>query len=221
MRGLHNFQQFASQLDNTRIIKDLLAGQNGAPPKPILTPPPQLSIELAQAEGKQPARLVATASAIGEMRSLRLFADGQPLKTIEVKGTSIKEDIPLSDAAGARLLTVLAVDDRGLVSQPQSVNLPAPGRPNATLFGVFVGVDKYADPRIPQLAQAVSNATNAEAAFKLAAANAYAAVKTNLLTDERASPLSLKSAIQAIAAEAHPEDTFVLFCQPWPPVPRW
>lgn len=127
MRGLHSFQQFASQLDNPGIIKDLLAGQSAAPAKPVLTPPPRLAIELAEAEGKRPAHLVATASATGEMRSLRLFADGQPLKTIELKGTSIKEDIPLSDAAGARLLTVLAVDDRGLVSQPQSVSLAAPG----------------------------------------------------------------------------------------------
>lgn len=57
----------------------------------------------------------------------------------------------------------------------------------------------------------MSDATNAEAAFKLAAAKTYSGVKTSLLTDERASPSSLKSAIEAIAAEAHPEDTFVLF----------
>jgi hypothetical protein len=204
LAGLYTFNQFASQLEKPEIIKALLKGTKVDISAPKLSAPPQVSIEfLAQGQRK----LIATASGTTPLKYLKVFSDGRPIKSIDVTGTNTRLEIVLDEFSGTRLLTVLAIDELGLSSQPQSMSFTSTFHTATNLFGLFIGVNKYANPDFTQLSGAVEDARTAEAAFKAASSKSYASVKTSLLLDDNASPFAIKAALAEIAAKAQPEDT--------------
>ena len=206
MKGLHTFQQFASQLDKPNIIRDILAGKSDRPTRPQLKAPPQLAVTLSENE----TRVHLSASADVGLRSVRIFADGQPVKLVSIEGRNAEKDIDLIEVANARVITALAVDENGLISLPQTVSRKGRTK-RGRLLGLFIGINKYIDPEIRQLTEAVHDASNAEAAFKATSAHNYTTAETTLLVDEAAHSSAIAAAIKRFIGRAEPADTLVVF----------
>ncbi|MCK8782846.1 caspase family protein [Roseomonas sp. NAR14] len=130
------------------------------------------------------------------------------------QGGEVTVEVPL-DPGPNRLATRLYAGDRALFAQGPALDLRRPEDYDAPvsagrLLVLAVGVDTYANPQL-NLRYAVADARTVSDTLRAAAQGLYREVKVTTLTDGQATRQGVLDALAAIAAEAQPEDTFVLY----------
>lgn len=211
--GLHSFHQFQSRLYRPDIIAAALKGTGGAPPAPDLAIPPTIELGLAPAGGQ--STISVTARSGTALQAVRLYQDGQLTDTIAATGRDWQQTLPLRRLNAARWLTAVAVDERGILSQPAALALPADAATGpaggGTLHGVLVGVDEYDHPSYKPLRVAARDARDMAAALTANAGRYYASVALTPLADAEALPRRIIAEVESIVANARAGDTVVLF----------
>ncbi|MCO6419003.1 caspase family protein [Siccirubricoccus sp. KC 17139] len=132
-------------------------------------------------------------------------AAGQGETTIEV---------PL-DPGPNRVATRLYAEDRGLFAEGPVLELRREGEaappPDAgRLLVLAIGVDHYANPEL-NLRFAVADARTVAETLKRNGQDLFRSVEVTLLTDAEASRAGVLAALDRLAEQARPEDTFVLY----------
>ncbi|MBS0242785.1 MAG: caspase family protein [Proteobacteria bacterium] len=206
--GVFSFQQFGNALDRPDLIKRRLASATTDLAAPNLVPPPELSVKLRAGADEAATRLAITARSTAPLKTLKLYADGQPIGTTELSGTTIAQEVAVPAAGGARWLTAQVVDAGGSLSNPQAVRLPVRAAPTRRLYGVIVGNNVYADKRYT-LTYARHDAERLGRALAANAGHVYGQTSIKLLTDADATPENIRAELAKLTALARPEDTIV------------
>jgi hypothetical protein len=211
---LASFRQFASILNRPDFVKAQLSERSAPLPQPLLTPPPRLSLQLADEPPNdgQPQDIpihVHATSSVG-LEKVRLYFDGQLVKEEAVTGNDVENIIRVHPSPNARWLTALAIDRKGVISTAHALRLSPSGKRSNALYAVVAGVDKYSPPRL-NLQFARSDATRFAAALKARHTIYYATQTIDLLSDESATTQSILSALQVAVAHATPQDTVLFF----------
>lgn len=218
--GLATLHQYREALFRPEHMRALLTRGQGSAPAPRLPTPPTVDLAVEQgraADGRRTIALAATAASESALRELRIFVDGRLSQTEPLAGQRQSARISLKAPAAARWITAQAVDRRGLESAPFAIALPAAGRslPVAVSPGrlhvLAVGTDTYADPQIPQLLLARSDANTFFEAVRATAGHYHGAVTGQVLLDEVELKSMLAERIARIAREASANDTIALF----------
>lgn len=208
---LYSFQQFASVLDRPDFVRKRL--QNGAAdlPQPALTPPPELSIELAEAlQGGGADRVRVHAQSSVGLARLRLYYDGQLVHDQPLSGNEFQGEVSIPNSRNARRLSALAIDAKGFVSAARALRLTPRGGGANRLLGLLAGVDSYTDPSI-DLTYAKSDASRLAAALRARGASYYASEDIELLLDKAVTGQAIADALEKAVASATPEDTILFF----------
>ena len=207
--GLKSFYQFRSQRERPGIVKAILAGQKPAYAGDPISPPPTADLTV---EASSPAGITAKVSgrAVNGLARLRLFADGQLVQERQAEGESVEAAFDLQHLAKARWLTASAVDRRGFVSEPASVELPETGGQGRRLYGLAAGVNDYDDPHLQRLSYAVSDAGLFVSAMRQGARTYYETIDIQAV-DQRMPAAQLKRELERIVAAAQPSDTITFF----------
>ncbi len=208
--GIYPFTQFASLLNRPEAIMARLRGRDATTPAPKLVPPPTLELQLGGGSlgGGQQHFRVAAKSVLSTLSRLRVYQDGQLTSETKLSGREYVSDISVHVAQHVRWLTVLAVDEDGLVSIPQAVRLKPALRGSNRLHAVMVGVDTYADPRLT-LKYARSDAERLARVLETNAGHYYSDASVARLLDKAATPKAILGALQKAVVAAKPEDTVV------------
>jgi len=164
--------------------------------------------------GQKLARLDGTA-VYRELRALAV-RDRQAGQTVTVapKGDRFEECSDLATASGENQLSVAAFNSANTVQSALASatfrSLRPPARPR--LFVLAFGIDTFGDPGAT-LRYAVRDASDLSRALAGNALGLFARedIHVRLLTNQQAGRSGILQAVAAIAAEAGPEDTFVLF----------
>jgi hypothetical protein len=218
--GLHSFQQFQTALERPDLVRAVLAGGAQDPPAPALRVPPtaELVADLAGASGPAPGEpahrevpIAVKATAEGRLAGLRVFGDGAPAQELAFEGASGTVQARLRVPVETRWVTVVAVDERGFQSTPQSIPLPPLDghRPAGRLFATAIGTDRYA--QLPELRFARSDAQAFAASLEAVRGGYYREVRTQLFLDEPQLGPALRARIGALQGETSRDDTVMLF----------
>ena len=201
------YEQFESSFNRPEIIRerlgvDLQAGY----PAPEMTRPPRVSmaqhLTIVETDAKNYTVSVG-ASAAKEVQTIRVYANGRPVREMAVRQrrASIDLDIPLS--RGANRITVVAYDEKGFSSNPRYLDVitehPELSRPDLHLLAV--GISDY--PALParwQLNFAHSDALALARSLKGQESNFFSRVHQNILINEDASRSSIIDALKAMEA---------------------
>ena len=208
LQGVFPFQQFAHVLEHPEIIKAQIASAVRPPIAPKLSPPPDLSVALGQAEAGRRPKLFITARGTAPLQRLKLFADGQLVSDVGLNGLSIAQDVEIPPLGGARWLTAQVSDANGLVSNPQAVRLQASGAPTRQLYSILVGNDIYSDRRLT-LRYARHDAERLGALLQSNPGRIYARSTVKLLTDAAATPEAIRAEISRAVETATSQDTIL------------
>ncbi len=211
---LASFRQYDAVLNRPDFVRSQLAKSPPPLPKPSLTPPPSLDMDVE--DGPQGANLgeenrirVRAQSGTG-LERLRFFYDGQFIKEEALSGNEFQGVVNIPKSHHARRLTALAVDRKGVVSAPRALRLKPDGQGTNTLYAVLAGVDKYSSPGI-DLTYAKSDAARLAAAIEARQAVYYAKRHVELLGDKTATAKSIAAALEKAVTLASPEDTILFF----------
>ena len=209
---LASFRQFNSVLNRPDFVRAQLEAAPPPLPKPLLTPPPGLSLALADGPGTMGGQEISDrirAQSRG-LERLRLYFDGQLVKDEPLTGNEFQGNVTVPRPAHARWLTALAAGRNGVLSAARSLHLQPSGLGTNTLRAVLAGVDKYASPGI-DLSYAKSDAARLAAALKARQAIYYAKQDVELLTDRAATAQAIAAALERAVTAAAPEDTILFF----------
>jgi len=138
----------------------------------------------------------------------RIAARGMP------QGAATVLEVPL-DPGPNRVVTRLYAEDRTLFAEGPAIELRregerAPPEDAGRLIVLAIGVDRYAESRL-DLRFAVADARAIAETLRLHAAGLFRSVLVTVLTDARATRQGILHALGEVAAQARPEDTFVLY----------
>jgi hypothetical protein len=141
-----------------------------------------------------------------------VFLNGRNVGRVDPAGMAeLGVDVALD--AGPNALQVRAWDAAGrLFAETAPVRLEAVGLEDAAsrLFVMAVGVDRYRNPALT-LRFAAADARSVSEALREGAAGLFAATEVTLLTDEAASRAGILAALERLAREVGPQDTFLLY----------
>ena len=218
--GLPTMHQYAAKLRLPGLAAKALAVTNavegeqfyidGRAPQLLAPPVADLELSVASEGGRRSGRVSLTSSHANN--ELRIYVDGRLAQTLPANGRSATVDFTLDDPGGARWVTALAVDKDGVTSLPSSVHLPTPASPHGAMRAVAVGINAYhADPAIPPLELASSDARRFAEALAASQGRAASAVATRLILDGEATRQSIVDAVAAAAEATGPDDTLVVF----------
>jgi hypothetical protein len=208
--GLHSFHQFQSRLHRPDIIAAELKGTVGLPPPPDLAIPPTVEVQLSSVGAQLRAQLTARSSEA--LKSVRLYQDGQLTDELRATGKDWSDIFPIKRLNSARWLSVVAVDEKGLLSQAAMLEFPLSSAiGGSTLHGVIVGIDEYDSPAFKPLQLAARDARDMAAALTANAGSYYGRVATTSLANAEALPSRVLAAVRDAVAAAVPGDTVVLF----------
>ncbi|MEZ5801092.1 MAG: caspase family protein [Nitratireductor sp.] len=205
--GQYTFQQFDSRLRVPGLVQKVLSGEY-KPQTVAVGVPPRLSGTLNVADGRITG--IVTPDSLGEMRGIRVYQDGILTDNVFAVSSGTEVKIDVARLPGARWVSVVALDEEGLVSLPVGRDLGA----DASLSKVrllSVGVDQYDDERIQDLGLAVADAkTLADSLARLDGKTIQLAA-SDVLPDGEASPQAVLAAAEKLASEAQPGEQAVFF----------
>jgi len=205
---LHTVQQFSAALSRPGLVADVLADRPVAERPATIGLPPVADFAAVPAEEGELSLAVAASDDTGLVH-LRIFVEGRLVKTVPVSGRAIEKTVSIANPGGGRWVTVLAVDDDGVLSAPKAVLLPPPAGDRGTIRAVLVGIDSYTgDRRIPPLAYAQSDALRMAAALA-DRVEGDERVDARVIADEDASADAILAAIRDAASKTRPGDTLL------------
>jgi hypothetical protein len=120
--------------------------------------------------------------------------------------TRIIATVPASLTASATAITVTVQANAGEVSNGFSISV---GSSSGKIYALFVGINAYQDPSIPQLEWCVNDVTGMEASLTTSALWSTAVIVT--LNDALATKSAIKSSISTMASQVTSADTFLFF----------
>jgi hypothetical protein len=201
------FEQFESRFKRPDIIKARLAGNlDAGVPAPAMTRPPHIEMADHLAIKETSAKnysLTLTASALEEVKTVRVFVNGKPTLEVPVnlKGKELSMDVPLF--AGANRITAIAYDEKGFSSNPRYVDVSCKhaglAKPNLYVFAI--GISDY--PRLAskwQLEFAHTDATALVEAFKNQEGKLFGEVRFNLLSNKKVTVETITEVMDALSA---------------------
>jgi WD40 repeat protein len=201
------FEQFESRFKRPDIIKARLSGNLEAGiPAPAMTRPPHIEMADHLAIKETSARnysLRLTASALEEVKAVRVFVNGKPTLEIPVntKEKELSLDVPLF--SGANRITAVAYDEKGFSSNPKYVDVIGKhtglAKPNLYVFAI--GISDY--PRLVSRWQLEFAHTDAKAlveAFKNQEGKLFGEVRFNLLSNKEATVETITEVMDALSA---------------------
>jgi len=129
--------------------------------------------------------------------------------TLQWKASLPKDERDLIQVMAATDAPTAAFGDV-LIQRPESGPAPPP-----KLYLVVLGVNKYADPRIPPLSFSVADAEAVAKELQTASQGIYTIEKSAVLTNERVTPQNWREAVSQLKADLHraakPDDLVVFF----------
>lgn len=214
VEGYHSFSQFERRLHRPDVIEAALRGEDETPPV-RLTAPPTLEIEtrVRTDDGERVVDVGYRAASATSLAELAVFVDGRRVLARPLSGRTSTGRLSLPVAPEARWISVVAADRDGFRSVDRVHPLEAPGNAvQGRLFVIAVGTNVYDHlPQSQQLFGARRDAERFAEAMTSLAGRTYADVKVSTFLDRPGLPNALPAEIRAIAAEARPEDTIMLF----------
>jgi len=211
------FEQFESQFKRADIIKARLSGDLAAgKPAPAMTRPPYVEmadyLTIKETSAKNYS-LALTASALNEVKTVRVFVNGKP--TLEVP-VNLKEKELLLDVklfSGANRITAVAYDEKGFSSNPKYIDViskhEALVKPN--LYILAIGISDY--PRLPtkwQLEFAHSDAKALFEAIKNQEGKLFKEVRYRFLDNKKATVETITEAMDVLSSVGE-NDLVVIF----------
>lgn len=213
MPGLFTVSQFATMLWRPSLAGDVLQGRAIAARPDISLSPPSVQLTLAASVaspgGQRTGKVVANSSK--GLATVHLHVDGRLVNVIPVQGQHAEIPISLPDPGGARWVSAIAIDERGLVSLPSTIHLPGPPRAHGVARLIAVGVDAYTDPEFPPLHSTKLDAQHFVRAIETTRGRAFTAIHPQLLMDKDVTRESVLNAVQAAANETEEDDTLIFF----------
>ena len=200
-----SFEQLESVYRRPDIIKARLAGDlNAGKPAPPATRPPYVEMadhrEIKEtAETTYPLKL--TASALDEVKTLRIFVNGKPAMDIPIgaKEKELSLDVPLSP--GMNRITAIAYNQQGFSSNSKYLDVlcKRADLPKPNLYVIGIGVSEYAMlPKEWQLSSAHKDAKSVISAFKSQEGKIFGRVEAKLLTNAEASVEAITDALKSL-----------------------
>jgi WD40 repeat protein len=201
------FEQFESRFKRPDIIKARLAGNfDAGVPAPAMTRPPHIEMADHLSIKETSARnysLALTASALQEVKTVRVFVNGKPTLEVpvNVKEKELSLDVPL--LSGANRITAVAYDEKGFSSNPKYLDVTCKhaglAKPNLYIFAI--GISKY--PRLSSKWQLEFAHTDAQAlikALKSQEGKLFGEVRYNLLSNEKATVQTINDVLDALSS---------------------
>jgi len=136
-RGQHTFQQFSRLIRKPGLVASVLSRAYEKAPAIIATPP-EIGGEIRAAAG----RIVGSVAARGAAE-IRVYQDGLRTDTIPAAGDGASLSIDLPRLPGARWVSLVAADAKGLMSLPVGRDLSTAGDALPVVHVLAVGVDRY------------------------------------------------------------------------------
>jgi WD40 repeat protein len=202
-----SFEQFESRFKRPDIIKARLAGNlEAGVPAPDMTQPPRIEMADHLAIKETSAKnynLKLTASALEEVKTMRVFVNGKPTLEVPVnaKEKKLSFDVPLF--SGSNRITAVAYDEKGFSSNPKFVDVISKhvglAKPNLYIFAI--GISNY--PRLASRWQLEFAHTDAKAlveALKNQEGKLFGEVRYNLLTNKKATVETITEVMDALSA---------------------
>jgi hypothetical protein len=212
-----SFEQFESRFKRPDIIKARLSGKLEAGiPAPSMTQPPHIEMADHLAIKETSARnysLALTASALEEVKTVRVFVNGKPSLEVPVNAREKKLSVDIPLFSGGNRITAVAYDEKGFSSNPKYVDVISKhaglAKPNLYMFAI--GISKY--PRLSSRWQLEFAHTDAKAlikALKSQEGKLFGEVRYNLLSNEMATVESITEVLDALSA-VDANDVVVIF----------
>jgi hypothetical protein len=211
------FEQFESRFKRPDVINARLNGNlTAGKPAPLMTRPPHIEMADHLAIKETSARnysLRLTASALEEVKSVRVFVNGKPTLELPVnaKEKELSLDVPLF--SGGNRITAVAYDEKGFSSNPKYVDVTCKhaglAKPNLYIFAI--GISDY--PRLSskwQLEFAHTDAKELIEALKNQEGKLFGEVRYNLLSNEIATVESISDVLDALSG-VDENDVVVIF----------
>lgn len=206
--GQYTFQQFDSRLRVPGLAEQVLSGSYE--PNPVeIGVPPQLSGSVASA-GVRISGTV-TPRSLGDLRSIRVYQDGVLSDEVLALESGVPVEIDVARLAGARWVSLVAVDEEGLVSLPVGRDLGAKPDDLAQVRLLAVGVDQYDDEDIFDLNFAKSDASRLLDSVRQQSGKSVELVSSTFLSDADASPQAILAAAEELVANSKPGEQLVFF----------
>jgi len=212
-----SFEQFESRFKRPDIIAARLAGNlTAGVPAPAMIKPPHIEMFDHLAIKETSTRnypLTLTASALGEVKTLRVFVNGKPTLEVPVnaKEKELSLDVPLF--SGGNRITAVAYDEKGFSSNPKYVDVISKyaglAKPNLYVFSI--GISNY--PNLSsrwQLEFAHTDAKTLVKALKSQEGKLFGEVRYNLLSNEMATVETITEVLDALSA-VDADDVVVIF----------
>jgi WD40 repeat protein len=212
-----SFEQFESHFKRPNLVKARLSGDlDIGKPAPQLTRPPHVEMKEHEAVKETSAKnylLALRASALEQVRTVRVFVNGQPALEVPVneKEKELSLDVPLF--SGANRITTVAYDEKGFSSNPKYLDVISKSEELAksNLFIFAIGISNY-----PQLAsgwQLEFAQTDSQAivdAFSRQERKLFGEIRYNLLSNEKANVETIVEVVDALSATDE-NDMVVIF----------
>lgn len=201
--GEYTFQQYRRALRSEGHVGEVLARRYRPRPAAVAVPP-GLSGTLRLDAGRLVGAVTTRNAA-----ELRVYQDGLRTDMIPHDPAATSANFDVARVAGARWVSVIAMDRDGLVSRPLGRALPADPAARRTLHALTVGVDRYDAPGLADLRFAAADArTLADAVSSLDGASLDIG-QVETLADEAATPAAILERARAMVAAAGPGETLV------------
>jgi len=211
------FEQFESLFKRPEIIKNrLTSGLIDDMQAPAITRPPHIEMADHLAIKETSARnysLRLTASALEEVKTVRVFVNGKPTLEVPVnsKGTELSMDVPLF--SGANRITAVAYDEKGFSSNPRYIDVISKhaGLVKPNLYVFAIGISDY--PRLPSQWQLEFAHTDAQALIRTLQnqeGKLFGEVHYSFLSNKNATAQNIRGTLDALSG-INENDIAVIF----------
>lgn len=194
------------------------APQTTTAPQANITPPTIAILNPKNGDGYSTDDITITydaKSSDGKEPEIILSINGEPynMNTKGVKRAFNEISIKLPRKEGNTNIMLIAKDSKGLNSAPAHLTLKYTGEKlKPSLHLLAVGISKYNDPNITDLAHASKDATDIADVIKKMPADAYQAITTpKLLANEDATAVNIKTAIMELVSTVNQDDVVFLY----------
>ncbi|GAB5461025.1 caspase family protein [Hoeflea alexandrii] len=148
--------------------------------------------------------------ASGNPVAINLFQDGVLTNSFDMSQAA-EDDYNFERMKGARWVSAVASDSKGLVSLPISVDLGTPVRREAVNRALVIGINTYNDPAIPSLNYALRDGGRFAETLASLTSKAAGFDDVAYLKDQRATPEAIVSGVEALLDGLEKGDHAVLF----------
>lgn len=202
-RGQYTFQQFSGLIRKPGLVASVLARGYRDAPAIIATPP-----EIGGAIRAEAGRIAGTVTTRGAS-ALLVYQDGLRTETIAVPGdgTPLRLDVPR--LPGARWASLVAVDEKGLMSLPVGRDLSAAGDALPVVHALTVGVDRYDAETLDDLSFAGRDSRTMFDALASRDGKSLTLGRRANLVDAEATPQAILARAEEIVAAGKEGETLV------------